>query len=214
MKDRRNILLSTLVGSGLVIGGNAIFNGLPDYSPKDSVTSNLPYQDQPIVTQKTEQREIREPACDLSSKLRVGPVYDESRVPANNCSRYVRFAAKDMFGVEYPAADAWNLRDFSSVEHIPVSDENDVRNRALKGEFIPGDVLAVYNPNSSYNSNPRARKVGYTHVLLYLGKDDMGEMHFADKFGSKTRKDISLHEIIQNKLKPVETLRVKGKSKK
>ena len=121
------------------------------------------------------------------------PVYPESEVPANYCARYVRFAARDLFGKNYPAADAWDIRDFESVGKIILKD-NVLRELACAGTLKPGMVLGMYNPQSRYNNHPEAKKAGYTHVLLYLGDDENRRLYFADKFGRETRR-ITLSEL-------------------
>src|SRR3989344_9256880 len=38
------------------------------------------------------------------------PVYNDSLVPKDKCSKYVRIALKDIIGIEISTAEAWNQR--------------------------------------------------------------------------------------------------------
>lgn len=134
-----------------------------------------------------------------------GPTYSEGRVPANYCSRYVRLAAEDLFNITYPSTDAWDMRAEPGMRTTPARGANDLSTLADQGILTPGDILGAYNPTSRYNRHPVAQKVGYTHVLLYLGREG-NEFFFADKFGPETRTRISLRELQKKGLKPVEII--------
>lgn len=134
-----------------------------------------------------------------NKKIKDGPVYSDAKVPANMCARYVRCAAEELYGIKYPVADAWNIRDDSNVEEIKVDSKNTLENLAKNGSLKEGMIVGFYNPKSKYNSIAEKDGAGYTHVMLYLGKD--GEnLIFADKFGNKTRTKIALDEINQSGL--------------
>ena len=52
------------------------------------------------------------------------PEYSKGYVNSTNCSRYARFAARDLFGIDYKVnpknniADAWDMRYFNKIaEH-------------------------------------------------------------------------------------------------
>ncbi len=147
---------------------------------------------------------------DSSKKtLKEGPVYSNAKVPANMCSRYVRYAAKDLFGIKYPAADAWDIRDDVNVEEIKVDSKNTLENLVKNGSLKEGMIVGFYNPKSSYNNVAKEDGAGYTHVMLYLGKDEQNLL-FADKFGKKTRTKISLDEITKSGLDAREVMYLKN----
>ncbi|MEK6894656.1 MAG: hypothetical protein AABX10_04285 [Nanoarchaeota archaeon] len=136
-----------------------------------------------------------------------GPVYSIDDVPANMCSRYVRFAADYLFGIEYPRADAWNIRNAPNIDEIPVNSKEGVLKLAKEKVMNGGMILGLYNPKSSYNTIALNSGAGYTHVALYLGMDRDGRMYFADKFGKETRKRTSLDELLEKgNLQPRELL--------
>ncbi|MEK6925334.1 MAG: hypothetical protein AABW71_03805 [Nanoarchaeota archaeon] len=143
----------------------------------------------------------------IDGKVLHGPIYSDMTVPANMCSRYVRFAANDLFGIQYPNANAWDIRDASNVSEIPVNSKEDVIKLAKDRFMKRGMALGLYNPKSKYNNVAQNDGAGYTHVALYLGMDRDGRMYFADKFGKETRKRTSLDELLEKgNLQPRELL--------
>lgn len=135
-----------------------------------------------------------------------GPVYSDNVVPANMCSRYVRNAAEDLFGIKYPSADAWDIRDAKNVNEIAIKSKDDVLNLENQGILRKGMVLGLYNPKSKYNGVAKNDGAGYTHVAIYLGKEN-GKLYFADKFGKETRSKTSLEDLLsRGKLQPREIL--------
>lgn len=137
--------------------------------------------------------------------FREGPVYSNSQVPPNMCSRYVRKAGEDLFGKEYPSADAWELRDFLGIDEMKVGSFENLKDLEMNGRLKPGMILGVHNPKSKYNQRAQQTGAGYTHVMIYLGKQD-GRMYFADKFGPNTRTKVSLEDIAKSNLEPIEIL--------
>jgi len=164
-----------------------------DYSVSSELANEV-YESRPISKEKKRDFVFRE-----------GPVYSDEQVPANICSRYVRLAAKDLFGIEYPSADAWDIRDDSRVKEIRLDGTNSLEWLIDSGNLKPGMLVGVYNPTSRYNQRASQDGAGYTHVMLYLGNDG-GEPFFADKFGKKTRPKISLKDLNDSGLKPREIL--------
>ncbi len=142
-------------------------------------------------------------------KIKEGPVYSGAKVPANMCARYVRLAAEDLFGIKYPAVDAWDIRDDSKVEEIKIDSKNTLENLAKNGFLKEGMIIGFYNPTSKYNTLAEKDGAGYTHVMLYLGKEDEN-LFFADKFGKKTRTKISLDEITRSGLDAREVMYLKN----
>jgi len=139
-------------------------------------------------------------------KIPEAPVYSELEVPANYCSRYARFAAKDLYDINYPADDAWKLRNHDSVGTIRISEVSDLDKLVDECRLKPGMVVGMFYPKSKYNGREDVEKAGYTHVVLYVGKDEKAQLHFVDKFGSKTRRK-TLGELHRdNKLVPKEII--------
>ncbi len=141
--------------------------------------------------------------------LKEGPVYSIIKVPDNFCARYVNCAAEDLFGIKYPPADAWKLRDASNVEEIKVDSKNTLENLVKNGSLKEGMIVGFYNPNSKFNDMAKKSGAGYTHVMLYLGKDEEN-LFFADKFGKQTRTKISLDEITKSGLDAREVMYLKN----
>jgi hypothetical protein len=111
------------------------------------------------------------------------PVYSESDVPANYCSRYVRYAGEYLFGEKIAEADAWNLRYHGEV--IPINGKS-LDQLADEGVLQPGDVIGMSYPRSSHrkDNDETGHRVKYTHVGIYLGKKEHALV--AEKFGKKT----------------------------
>ncbi len=174
------------------------------------------YAQSPNLDKKTDkpvkvgtEKEIVQIEDSSNKKIKEGPVYSAVEVPANMCSRYVRYAAKDLFKIDYPAADAWDIRDGINVEEIKIDSKNTLETLVKDGSLKEGMVVGFYNPNSKYNARAEKDGAGYTHVMLYLGKD--GEkLLFADKFGKKTRTKISLDEITKSGLDAREVMYIKN----
>ena len=161
-------------------------------------------EEQSVIENVAEKKESDIKLSD-SFVFREGPVYSDSRVPTNMCSRYVRIAAEDLFGVKYPSVDAWDIRDDSRVKEINLDSTNTLEKLANEGRLKPGMLIGVYNSTSRYNARAKEDGAGYTHVMLYLGQKN-GELLFADKFGKSTRPKISLNEIKSKGLQPREVM--------
>ena len=141
-----------------------------------------------------------------NNSFREGLVYSDSEVPVNMCSRYARLAARDMFGINYPSADAWDIRDDSKVSKIPLNNsQKEIISLVVRDILKPGMLIGVYNPKSAYNARAKEDGAGYTHVMLYIGQGN-GEFYFADKFGKKTRTKVSLTDVVESGLEPREVL--------
>ena len=194
---KRTIRNLTLGLAGLVLAGAVYF-------AKTENTEDSIIKEGATATKSVEDK-VQEDNIADNKIVPEAPVYDEYKVPAGYCARYVRYAARDLFGVEYPSADAWKLRDADGIDEIKVSNDN-LENLANKDRLKPGMLVGVYNPKSKYNSNEEVKKVGYSHVVLFLGKDKDGRLWFADKFGSKTRKKTIEDLKKENGLVPVEVL--------
>ncbi len=219
-REMRRGQKALVLGFGLTLVGGLVYNNLFSSAPQNTgltqinrFVPQLPEQTPWVADGTTEYRvevisnnDIRDSVQKpIVQELPEAPTYSENRVPSNHCSRYVRLAAKDLFNIKYPKADTWDLRDKVEIKTFKAKNRKDLEALADKGILTPGDIMAVYNPSSGYNSDPRTKKAGYTHVLIYLGSEG-NEFYFADQFGSKTRTKISLSEIEKRGLKPIEIL--------
>ncbi len=89
-----------------------------------------------------------------------------------------------------------------------------------QGKLKPGMIVGVYWPGSAYNpgassKNPeddrlscgegtgKKSKVRYTHNLIYLGRDNLDRLIFAEHFGSKAIQKRTLGEFEGDNLIPV-----------
>lgn len=140
-------------------------------------------------------------------KLSV-PVYDEKSVPANNCSKYARLAAGDVFGLSLPPAHAWDRRYHDLI--VADAEEGSLESLAQQGVLNPGMVVGIYNPRSLFNvkKDMKGKRVKYTHVGLYLGTNYSGDILIAHKYGSRTevtdlgtleRKGLKVREVLSAK---------------
>ncbi len=140
------------------------------------------------------------------NKIPEAPIYTVSEVPSNYCSRYAKLAAKELYGIDYPSADAWKLRDAENIDEIKLNDKINLETLVKDGKLKPGMLVGMYYPKSKYNERDEVKKAGYTHVLVYIGKDKEGKLWFADKFGKNIRKK-NLSELKKdNGLIPKEVL--------
>ena len=113
----------------------------------------------------------------FGEKVLEVPIYTLDSVPELHCARYTRFAAKHIFGLEYPRQDAWNLAEL--VGTIEVEDNAEVEELETAGVLTPGMLVGIYLDESQSNLDTRA----YTHIALYLGRSasGRGEMLFAEQ---------------------------------
>lgn len=192
--------------SALGISLAAVFIGRQLPAPAvDTFNSEkeTPYAIRVIPSQETDQyTSLAEPSIQPLPKLE-GPTYPFT---GDLCSRYVRLAARDLFKIHYPEADAWDLRKDAGIQTTRVN-ENDLQTLVSEGKLAAGDAVGFYFPKSGYNSYQEAQKAGYTHVALFLEREQ-DTLYFADKF-RKIRPRISLEDMQKDGLKPVEVLRVK-----
>lgn len=122
------------------------------------------------------------------------PRYNLIKLPAVSCSGYVRRAAKDLFGVDYSIADAWDRR-YSDQVVGPV-DNSCLTDLAQNQQLTPGDIIGFYNPHSKHNEDldKKGQKVRYTHVMVYLGLNENNSPLFAELYGEDTNV-IGMREI-------------------
>lgn len=132
----------------------------------------------------------------IEGRVLEGPVYSEDTVPAGMCSRYVRFAAKDVFNIDYPVANSWQIRDSDKIGEINVNSVGDLEDLARSDALKPGMIVGFFYPKSKYNVPATESGAGYTHVALYLGNEN-GRLFFADKFGKLTRTREPVEDLVE-----------------
>ena len=110
------------------------------------------------------------------------PVYNDSLVPKDKCSKYVRIALKDIVGLEISTAEAWNQR-YNAERIINFDKSNSLERLAEKG-----DIIGIENPQSPYRKylDWTGNTVKYTHVGLYLGLNPEGRGLIAHKYHEET----------------------------
>lgn len=141
------------------------------------------------------------------------PSYSSESVPDMHCSRYVRFAADDMFGLTYVSGDSWQLRnDPDNVIPIPIKGFEDLVRLQKQGTLIPGDIIGFYSPNSIHANDQGYRDTGYTHVVLYTG-NEKSKLYGADKFGKLTRQKFDITDLVKDGWNPVEVVHYNRKRK-
>ena len=120
------------------------------------------------------------------------PVYKLGVVPNLNCARYARLVSFDLFGKEFNAGDAWNLRYHN--ETLPVVD---FEKQYWKGEINPGDLAGIRRRASNYKDylDEIGSAVPYTHAAVFLGEDIMNNMRFAEQIGTRSE-PVTLNQII------------------
>ncbi len=130
---------------------------------------------------------------------------NESGVPSTHCSRYAKKMAKDVFNLDYPSGNAWDIRKNSKI--ILDSKEGftpeEIDSLVKIKEIQPGMLFGIYNPKSHYNHRKRL----YTHVGGYLANLDNAPM-IAHQWGSETRVD-SLKWFYNQGMRIVEILDAK-----
>lgn len=141
------------------------------------------------------------------------PVYSNDKVPQNNCARYVRYSADNLFNETLPQRDSWDMRYFMrNVAEIEEKNWDESLTELAKNETLkPGMVAGIYNPNSHFKDRKdiKGKQAKYTHVALYIGKNKDGEPLFAEKFVDETR-IMSASDYQQAELRVVEILAQKN----
>ncbi len=142
-----------------------------------------------------------------------GPVYSDEQVPTSYCARYVRLAAKDLFGLDYPRDNAWKIRSHQGIETIPISSSQELEEMVRQGIALPGMLVGFnYAFTSASNRNAALKEeVDYTHMAILIDTQSPGGPFLADKFKSKTRPRIALKKMpgFFNSLKPRELVYLK-----
>ncbi len=114
----------------------------------------------------------------------------------SHCAKYSRILAQELFNIEYPAVDAWNL---------PLHLESYQFNEKSIGI---GDLILFYNPKSRFNKrlDEASKPIIGTHTVLYLGDNKYEEKLFAHQY-IDSQEILTLDELIMYKLEPKLILR-------
>ncbi|MEK6892714.1 MAG: hypothetical protein AABX07_00770 [Nanoarchaeota archaeon] len=112
------------------------------------------------------------------------PRYNLFKIPPGNCARYAKNVARDVFGLRYDSANAWDLRYKNKI--VTSANNEQLDDLVKRGDLKPGMLVGVYNPKSAHINDLDAtgNKVAYTHMIVYLGKSD-GKLRFAHQFKTK-----------------------------
>lgn len=139
------------------------------------------------------------------------PALAKFKLESLNCSKYVQLAAQEHYGEvdSFPQRDAWNMRYASKiVAKLKTKNKYDEM-EVLREEGVlkPGMVLGVYNPFSIYRNtlDESGHKAKYTHVMLYVGKDEEGNLLFDHQWNKKTMR-VGFDWMKENYLNPIEIL--------
>lgn len=123
---------------------------------------------------------------DISGNKIAIPVYSKTELPECSCSAFVRMAAKDVFGIDYLRANAWD-RIYSDRIIAGVDSFDELSELADSDVLRAGMIIGVKNPLSRYSF--QMDKLGkpreYTHVSLYLGRDARENPTFCEQWINK-----------------------------
>lgn len=138
------------------------------------------------LTKKQSNQRTSLPFVDYRGNELFVPVYSRDELSEDSCSKFVRLAAKDIFGFDYVPCNAWD-RIYSDDIIAPTNSFKDLEQLSLSGILRPGMIIAIENFESKYscgkdkNGSPRQ----YTHVALCLGKDKFGNATFCEQWGDE-----------------------------
>ncbi len=136
--------------------------------------------------------------------------------PRDYCSRYARFAAKDLFEKEYAWDHAWNLRYKDKIVH-EIQENDTFKDLITKNILNPGMIVGIKQPDyRTSHENTRdlkGEKAKYTHVILYAGLNDNGQPEFLHQYGWKKEK-ITQEDFKKYKFTPIEILTTKKQQNK
>ena len=198
IRYRTELGITLATAAGLIISANIFLRECPSNSLENAVEQSVSDED---IESSPEP-----PVRNTENGIPEAPIYDSDEIPSGYCSRYVRFAARDLFDKQYPAANAWDIRDNSNVVVRRINDDG-LPELVDKGELKPGDLVGMHNPKSMRNYLRGVKEAGYTHVLLYLGANEEG-LHFAHQFGSKMERK-TLRKLQEDySLKPIEVISI------
>jgi hypothetical protein len=128
-------------------------------------------------------------------------------IKQSHCARYTRLQAKNLFNLEFPANNAWDLIYFTEI----VENLNSLEDLKNSKKLKPGNVILCYNPLSNFNGKKdiKGNEIKFTHTLLYLGEDFNEEKIFIHQYINE-QVIINLEEISGYKLIPKYILKPKN----
>ena len=137
--------------------------------------------------------------------FRIGS-YQEGGIPEGHCAGYARRVANMVFGRNYEAPEgfreAWNLQYF--YRNFRVISFQDLLRLHRRELFVPGDLVAFFNPGSDYNElqrDIRGRKVEYTHIAVFMGEDISNFLRFGQQIIDE-RDILTDREMARRKIVP------------
>lgn len=144
---------------------------------------------------------------DVRSEVFTGtiPIYSADQVPPNYCSRYVRLASEQLFGVSYAAANAWDLDNYHprtvSFSSGSGSYAQQLYDAYQSGAIRQGDALRLNSMGSRWGYT------GSSHVAVVLGITPGGDVQIAHQFGSTYHSETVGSLMARSSYYPVDVLR-------
>ena len=133
------------------------------------------------------------------------PYYPLTLVGLFECAKYVRLAAKQIFGKHFARCNAWDRR----YEDAVVAEINGTALGDLQRQRIlqQGMVVGFYNPESHYKNHRdiKGKPIRYSHNALFVGLSSRGRLLFAHQYGAETRLQ-DVNSILRQGLEPIEIL--------
>lgn len=131
------------------------------------------------------------------------PVFNPLKLSPLHCAAYARMTAKQLYGLKFNPADAWNY-PYHNEQVAEIQNSEDLERLEKQGLISEGCIVGIYNPTSPNNKrlDEKGNPVKYTHVAVYLGRNPQtNEMQFAHQYGAKTKVN-SLSELTKTGLQP------------
>ncbi|MFW6233269.1 MAG: hypothetical protein ACOC3Z_01250 [Nanoarchaeota archaeon] len=133
------------------------------------------------------------------------PIKSEFNLSERKCSAYALLSARKNFNKEYFWKDAWNLRHFNQTISL---NNKDLSSLVRKGVLEQGHLVGFYYPNSNENGkiDTKGDKRLYTHVAVYMGKNEEGKFIFDHQIGKRQERK-TFSELSKNySMKPIEII--------
>lgn len=147
------------------------------------------------------------------------PIY--IHIPRSNCARVARTIAMEVFGKDYSTRvnygtgqrypNAWDYRYAYKTKGLLNSSirelEEDINRLQINESLSPGILFGISNPDSPYKNERDivGRRVSYTHLAVFLGKDEADRSFFAEQLDDKIQ-IVSAREVSKRGHKFVETI--------
>lgn len=141
---------------------------------------------------------------DGKDKVLPVPVYSIDEVPPLYCNRYVRLAARDLFGLNYAACSAWDrIYEDRVVAELPEKKFRELRELFSRRIVKPGMVIGMINHLSGPvgRTDEKGREAEFAHNTLFLGANERGDLVFAHQVNYGTFVQTAV-DLIFNKIRP------------